>query len=501
MAAPRRRSRATFGWHVIQFMRPSGDGRDRLSQRRSRPTSPTRPTSAMPRGTTGEPGRGATAATSAGSPRASSPTSSTRRSSPTTVGRDVERRDGLGRRRPPVLGPRRGDARRRPRSSSRSSRTPASRTGTRRQKDAADIDYNLGTSSVRLGERCSTPSSPRRRDRWGLDVSAGLQVVAAERLIATPIEASRPLLDRPARDAARDRAPEPPRGRPLRSPLPSRSPGRHGPAGRDPLGVLRRLYPGDATVARLGAARRPAAATTIGALDRRGPRRARCTCRRSRRSWPRPGRGPCRTSAHRLRQPDGCPWDREQTHASLRKHLLEETYEVYDALEAGRDAGARRGARRPAAPGRPPRAARRRGRRVRPRRRPGRPSRARSCAATRTSSATRSRGPPRTSTGSGSGSRPTSGSRPPAPRRRASGDANGTGGTAGVKSALDGISPSLPALAASQEMQERAAALGYDWPDIEGVLDKVAEELARARAAPEATASARRSSATCCSSS
>ncbi len=37
----------------------------------------------------------------------------------------------------------------------------------------------------------------------------------------------------------------------------------------------------------------------------------------------------------RLRRPDGCPWDREQTHASLRKHLLEEAYEVYDALEAG----------------------------------------------------------------------------------------------------------------------------------------------------------------------
>ena len=36
----------------------------------------------------------------------------------------------------------------------------------------------------------------------------------------------------------------------------------------------------------------------------------------------------------------------------------------------------------------------------------------------------------------------------------------------------------MPALAASQEMQERAAALGYDWPEIAGVLDKVAEELA-----------------------
>ncbi len=49
--------------------------------------------------------------------------------------------------------------------------------------------------------------------------------------------------------------------------------------------------------------------------------------------------------------------------------------------------------------------------------------------------------------------------------------------TAPPKSALDGISRSLPALAASQEMQERAANLGYDWPSIDGVLDKVREEV------------------------
>jgi tetrapyrrole methylase family protein/MazG family protein len=35
-----------------------------------------------------------------------------------------------------------------------------------------------------------------------------------------------------------------------------------------------------------------------------------------------------------LRAPDGCPWDLEQTHLSLRKHLLEETYEAIDALDA-----------------------------------------------------------------------------------------------------------------------------------------------------------------------
>jgi MazG family protein len=37
----------------------------------------------------------------------------------------------------------------------------------------------------------------------------------------------------------------------------------------------------------------------------------------------------------RLRAPGGCPWDREQTHESLRKFLLEETYEVLDAMESG----------------------------------------------------------------------------------------------------------------------------------------------------------------------
>lgn len=37
----------------------------------------------------------------------------------------------------------------------------------------------------------------------------------------------------------------------------------------------------------------------------------------------------------RLRGPDGCPWDREQTHASLARHLLEETHETLEAIDAG----------------------------------------------------------------------------------------------------------------------------------------------------------------------
>src|SRR5215475_11920550 len=39
----------------------------------------------------------------------------------------------------------------------------------------------------------------------------------------------------------------------------------------------------------------------------------------------------------RLRAPSGCPWDREQTHMTLRTYLIEEAYEVLEALESGDD--------------------------------------------------------------------------------------------------------------------------------------------------------------------
>ena len=40
----------------------------------------------------------------------------------------------------------------------------------------------------------------------------------------------------------------------------------------------------------------------------------------------------------RLRAPGGCPWDREQTHESLKRHLLEESYEVIEAIDQGNPA-------------------------------------------------------------------------------------------------------------------------------------------------------------------
>ena len=46
------------------------------------------------------------------------------------------------------------------------------------------------------------------------------------------------------------------------------------------------------------------------------------------------------------------------------------------------------------------------------------------------------------------------------------------------ESRLDGIPVALGALQRGQKMQEKAARVGFDWPDLRGVLDKLAEELA-----------------------
>jgi tetrapyrrole methylase family protein / MazG family protein len=296
------------------------------------------------------------------------------------------------------------------------------------------------------------------RLRWGLDLSAGLQVIAAERLVGTPLEPSRPALIVPLATLRTSGAETP---RPL--------PGRHGPGGDDPLAILQRLYPADHPVGRFGAAE----PTTIGELDADslaapvyvGPVAAESALASP---WAMPW------ISDRLRQPDGCPWDREQTHESLRNHLLEEAYEVYDALGAGAtpalagelgdlllqvilhaqlaaeegvfdltDVNAAIAAkivrRHPHVFG---------------------------DAEVRTASDVNRQW-----------------ERIKADERKdqAEGD---TAAAKPAKGALDGVSRILPALAASQEMQERAANIGYEWPNVEGVLDKVHEELAELRAAP-----------------
>jgi tetrapyrrole methylase family protein/MazG family protein len=53
----------------------------------------------------------------------------------------------------------------------------------------------------------------------------------------------------------------------------------------------------------------------------------------------------------------------------------------------------------------------------------------------------------------------------------------------GAEGAFDGVARALPALPGSREIQERASALGWDWDAIEGVWDKVGEEVEELRAA------------------
>jgi tetrapyrrole methylase family protein/MazG family protein len=251
----------------------------------------------------------------------------------------------------------------------------------------------------------------------------------------------------------------------LDAPVPEPLPGRAGPASSDPLSLIRRLYPADHPVGRFGAAE----GATVGSLEPEGlnasiylpplaPELALAG------PWAMPW------ISARLRRSDGCPWDREQTHSSLRKHLLEEAYEVYDALAGGATpelAGelgdlllqvilhaqlaaeadvfdladvqasiARKIVRR-------------------------HPHVFGDAVARTAADVSRQ-------------------------WERIKADERAEGPATEGRGALDGISASLPALAASQEMQDRAAALGYDWPDLAGVLGKVAEELAELEAAASA---------------
>ena len=56
--------------------------------------------------------------------------------------------------------------------------------------------------------------------------------------------------------------------------------------------------------------------------------------------------------------------------------------------------------------------------------------------------------------------------------------------TSGNKSVLDGVPRNLPALVEADKISQKAASIGFEWPDINGVVDKLqeeAEELAKAR--------------------
>ena len=299
------------------------------------------------------------------------------------------------------------------------------------------------------------------RLRWGLDLADGLQVLASESLVRSPLEPARPALIVPAVVLRIDAGAAPAAAAPDLAPI---LPGRHG-HGADPIALLQRLYPADHPVGRFGATEGP----TVGELTADvltaplylGPvaREAAVAS-----PWAMPW------ISHRLRLPDGCPWDREQTHETLRNHLLEEAYEVYDALADGATSALAEElgdlllqvvlhAQLAAEAG--------------------------VFDLTDVNAAIAAKIVRRHPHVFGDAEVRTSGDvnrqweRIKADERRA----DGGDGTSTPKGALDGVSRSLPALAASQEMQERAANIGYEWPSVEGVLDKVHEELAELRAA------------------
>ena len=175
----------------------------------------------------------------------------------------------------------------------------------------------------------------------------------------------------------------------------------------------------------------------------------------------------------RLRAPDGCPWDREQTHSSLAKHLIEEAWELHDAI-AALDSASK--AERPRAAADlaeelgdvllqvvlHSQIAQERGdfdladvqdglvRKI-VRRHPhvfGDASAATTREVQRNWEEIK------------------------ASERATAGEGEK------VKGALDGVSRGLPALSASRELQDRASAVGYDWPTLDGVRAKISEELA-----------------------
>ncbi len=177
----------------------------------------------------------------------------------------------------------------------------------------------------------------------------------------------------------------------------------------------------------------------------------------------------------RLRGPDGCPWDREQTLESLRPYVLEETYEVLEAIDEG-DPEAHREelgdlllqivfqARLAEEEGRFDLAG----------------------VADAISEKLLSRhphvfGPDARSADDRPGPEATDVRdaeavlRQWASLKKKENEAKGRG-----KSVLEGVPRELPALARAERLTEKASRIGFDWPDASGARAKVAEEICRA---------------------
>ena len=277
----------------------------------------------------------------------------------------------------------------------------------------------------------------------GLDPAAGLQIVSAGRLASVAFDPSLPLII--LRDAPDGSEPVP---------------GRH--ARRGTLDVLRALYPDAHAVQRLPD-REPGrldelTADSLEASDWLVPALAAVDNLAS-------PHGMAAISA-RLRAPDGCPWDRRQTHLSLRPYLLEEAYETIDAIETGTPAdlaeelgdlllqvilhaqfAAEEGAFD-------------------------------LTDVYRSIAAKIVRRHPHVFAGLQVGGEQqvlSNWESIKADERAERGKAH--------EGAFGGIARALPALPASREIQERASSLGWDWDAIDGVWEKVGEEIEELRTA------------------
>ena len=173
----------------------------------------------------------------------------------------------------------------------------------------------------------------------------------------------------------------------------------------------------------------------------------------------------------RLRGPDGCPWDREQTLADLRAYLIEEVHEAAAAIDEedtaaiGEELGdvlflvvfaaELLGER-------------------------GGPDIARLAAAAEAKMVSRHPHVFGEETAHDAAAvRKVWGRRKRAERQ-------------GSDTALDGVPSSLPSLVQSYRMTQKAADLGFDWPDVEGVLAKIDEEIGEVREALSAAPEGRR---------
>ena len=315
--------------------------------------------------------------------------------------------------------------------------------------------------------------------RHGVVAADGLQILAASALAARPFDPGMAVLLLPVATPGRAATGEAGDGF-----VPIVLPGRSA-HGADPADMLRALYPADHLLHGLSGAADTTVGTATAALLEEGPHYLPALPALVN------GASPYGLPwlVARLRAPDGCPWDREQDHLSLRKFLLEEAYEVYDALEAGSSPelaeelgdlllqvvlhaqyGAEAGVfdladvqrsvmtkivrRHPHVFG---------------------DTVAESAADVIRNWEQIKAGERASRSAEGGGSAEAGGSAEGAELVPEESDS--------MPAAFAGLSRSLPALAYAQEMQERAASLGYDWPTIDGVLDKVREEAAEIAAA------------------